>query len=129
MKSKLTAMGFLFTVIVGGSLLVVAADVEKPVAWTPELSMEVKSVSGVRVSPNNERVAYVVTQPVMTADKSEYLSQIYVAGADGANAFQLTRAEKSSSNPQWSPDSSTLAFTSTRSGKSNVFVIRVSRGE
>jgi dipeptidyl aminopeptidase/acylaminoacyl peptidase len=104
-------------------------DDKSPTTWTPELMMKVKGVGSVRVSPDGRRVAYIVSQPVMTADKSEYLSQIYLANADGSDAYQVTFAEKSSTNPQWSPDGKWLAFTSMRSGKNNIYLLRVSGGE
>jgi dipeptidyl aminopeptidase/acylaminoacyl peptidase len=99
-------------------------------AWTPELMMKVRPVGPVRVSPDGRRVAYVVTDAVMTADKSEYVSQIYAADADGSNPVQLTFGEKSSTNPQWSPDGQWLAFTSTRKeNKSNLYLLRMAGGE
>jgi dipeptidyl aminopeptidase/acylaminoacyl peptidase len=100
-----------------------------PTAWTPELSMKVKGVGPVRVSPDGRLVAYVVSQPVMTADKSEYLAQIHIAKSDGSDSFQATFADKPSANPQWSPDGKWLAFTSSRSGKNNIYLMRVAGGE
>src|SRR5262245_25910306 len=66
---------------------------DQPIAWTPELSMKVKAVGGVRVSPDGKRVLYTVNEPVMTADKSEYLTQIRVASASGGDAYQMTFGE------------------------------------
>ncbi|HEX6624359.1 MAG TPA: S9 family peptidase [Pyrinomonadaceae bacterium] len=98
-------------------------------AWSPELSLKVKTVGPVRVSPDGRRVAYNVTAPVMTADRSELVAQIHVANTDGTDNFQLTFAEKTSNNPQWSPDSRRLAFASTRNGKNNLYLLRLSGGE
>lgn len=91
--------------------------------------MKLKGVGAVRVSPDGKRVVYVVSQPVMTADKSEFLSQIYMANADGSDAVQLTYADKSSTNPQWSPDGKWLAFTSSRGGKNNIYLLHANGGE
>lgn len=104
-------------------------DDKQPAAWTPELMMKVKGVGSVRVSPDGKRVTYTVNKPVMAADKSENLSQIYLANVDGSDAYQITFAEKSSTNPQWSPDGRWLAFGSSRSGKNNIYLLRVSGGE
>lgn len=114
-----------------------AGETPAPNVWTPELMMKVKGVGAasstppgaVRVSPDGKRVAYTVTTSVMTPEKSEYVTQIHVARIDGGDSFQVTYAEKSSSNPRWSPDSKWLAFTSSRSGKNNLYLLRLDGGE
>src|SRR5215510_4850812 len=98
-------------------------------AWTPELSMKVRAVGGVRVSPDGKRVLYTVNEPVMTAEKSEYLAQIWMASADGGDAYQMTFGEKPSTNPDWSPDGRWIAFTSSRSEKNNLYLMRSTGGE
>ncbi len=42
--------------------------------WTPELAMKVKNVGVVRVSPDGRKVAYTVSQAVMTPERSERAS-------------------------------------------------------
>jgi Tol biopolymer transport system component len=91
--------------------------------------MKVKSVGMVRVSPDGKRVVYTVTEALMTEDKSEFLTQIWMANTDGTGDFQFTRGEKSSSNPRWSPDGRWIAFASNRSGKNNVWLISADGGE
>lgn len=98
-------------------------------AWTPDLSMKVRAVGNVRVSPDGKRVLFTVNQPVMTADKSEYLTSIWMGSSDGTDAYQITFGDKSSSNPEWSPDGKWIAFTSSRSGKNNLYVMRTIGGE
>ncbi len=97
--------------------------------WTPEEQMKVRAVGGVQVSPDGKRVLYTVNEPVMTEDKSEHVTQIWMAGADGSGSFQFTFGEKSSTNPQWSPDGMWIAFASSRSGKENIWLIRADGGE
>ncbi|MBO0720082.1 MAG: S9 family peptidase [Blastocatellia bacterium] len=97
--------------------------------WTTELSMKVKGVGGVRVSPDGKHVLYTVNVPVMTEEKSEYLTQIWMANADGGDAYQMTFGEKPSTNPDWSPDGKWIAFTSSRSGKNNLYLMRSTGGE
>lgn len=97
--------------------------------WTPEEMMKVKSVGSVLISPHGERVIFTVTEPVMTEEKSDFLTQIWMARADGSGAYPFTFGDKSSTNPQWSPDGLWIAFTSSRSGKNNVWLIRSDGGE
>jgi dipeptidyl aminopeptidase/acylaminoacyl peptidase len=99
-------------------------------AWTPDLQVAVKQTGTPRLSPDGKRVVYAVTQAVMTADKSEYVSQLYLATVDGQENSQLTFGEKSSSNPRWSPDGKTIAFTSNRKdNKNNLYLLRLAGGE
>lgn len=97
--------------------------------WTPEEMMKVKTVGWVQVSPDGKSVVYTVTEPLMTEDKSEYLTQVWMAKADGSGSFQFTFGEKSSAMPQWSPCGKWIAFTSSRSGKNNIWLIRADGGE
>ncbi|HEX7313510.1 MAG TPA: S9 family peptidase [Pyrinomonadaceae bacterium] len=106
------------------------AQTGAPAAWTPELQLKVRGIATPRVSPDGRRVVYAVSDPLMTADRSEYVSQVWVATADGREQVQLTFADKSSTNPKWSPDGNWIAFTSTRKeNKNNLYLLRASGGE
>ena len=106
-----------------------AENTPTPTKWTPELAMKLKNVGTVRVSPDGKRVAYTVAQAIMTPEKSEFVTQLYLANTDGSDSYQVTFGEKSSTDPQWSRDGKWLAFTSTRSGKNNLYLMRISGGE
>jgi dipeptidyl aminopeptidase/acylaminoacyl peptidase len=97
--------------------------------WTPAEMMKVKGVGDVQVSSNGRQVVYTVTEAVMTDDKSEYLTQIYLANTDGSGGRQITFGDKSNSNPQWSPDGRVIAFASGRSGKRNIWLLSIDGGE
>ena len=97
--------------------------------WTPALSMRYLGVSGVAISPDGSRVAYVVREPLMEGEKSEYLSHIWVAASDGSRNAQFTRGESSASGPAFSPDGEWLAFTTARSGSNQIWVIPMGGGE
>lgn len=112
---------------------------ENQTGWTPELLMKVRDVTQVRVSPDGKRVVYCVNDPVMTEEKSEYVTQITLAEADGSGSRQITFGEKSSKDPQWSPDGKIIAFlrnTDKKNGKNgkeetrcNLFLLRTDGGE
>jgi dipeptidyl aminopeptidase/acylaminoacyl peptidase/ectoine hydroxylase-related dioxygenase (phytanoyl-CoA dioxygenase family) len=104
-------------------------DYWRPTAWTPEISMQVKGVQQARVSPDGCRVAYMVREAVMSAEKSEYVTQLRLVNADGTGDIPLTQGEKSSQNPRWSPDGAAIAFTSNRKEKANLYLLRVAGGE
>jgi dipeptidyl aminopeptidase/acylaminoacyl peptidase len=105
------------------------AGAEVPTAWTPEFSMQFKTVSSVVPSPDGSAVVWTQTESVMDAERSEMLTQIFVARADGSHRVQLTRGDKSSTNPSFSPDGRTVYFLSSRSGKANVYRISIAGGE
>jgi|CXWL01.1.fsa_nt_gi dipeptidyl aminopeptidase/acylaminoacyl peptidase len=99
-------------------------------AWSPEMQLKTKALGNPSVSPSGSWVVYTVTNEVIAADKSEYVTQIWLASIDGKQNMQLTFADKSSTNPKWSPDGNWIAFTSTRKdNKSNLYVLRVGGGE
>ena len=98
--------------------------------WSPEIQTRVKGIGAPRVSPDTKWVVYTVSDDVMTADKSEFVSQVWLASTDGKDSMQLTFADKSSTNPKWSPDGKWIAFTSARKdNKSNLYLLRTNGGE
>ncbi len=97
--------------------------------WSPEQMLQLKNITAVRVSPDGKQVLYAVRQALMTEDKSEFINHIFLSSISGSNAIELTKGEKNSSNPKWSPDGSRIAFQSNREGKNNLYIIDPSGGE
>ncbi len=97
--------------------------------WTPELALQVKTVTGAVPSPDGRHVVYAQTRAVMEPDRSEMVTQIWVAAADGSVRYALTNGEKSATGPRWSPDGKFVFFSSERSGKPQLYRIPVDGGE
>ena len=103
-----------------------------PDSWTPELSMKVQEVADVVPSPNGDWVVYTQTRAVMEEERSEMLTHLFLARADGSRRFQLTQGEKSCTSPSFSPDGQFAYFLSGRGAeedKQNIWRIRIDGGE
>ena len=93
MKSLATAL----------SLIVLLAATAAAQTWDPEMQLKFKAVGTPRVSPDGKRVVYTVNEAVMTADKSEFVTQIWLANIAAKQNIQLTFGDKSSTNPSGRP--------------------------
>src|SRR6185369_13136494 len=91
---------------------------------TPTLDdlITLKSVGATQISPDGKWVAYTVSYGDFKQDA--FITQIWLVNSDTGKSFQLTRADKSSINPRWSPDGQRLAFLSNRvEDKNQLFLI------
>src|SRR5215213_2375818 len=126
-NSRRTIMKALTTVL---ALLVLFTATATAQTWDPEMQMKVKAVGAPKVSPDSKRVVYTVNEAMMTADKSEFVTQIWLANIATRQNTQLTFGEKSSTNPKWSPDGNWIAFTSNRKDNRNqLYVLSMNGGE
>jgi dipeptidyl aminopeptidase/acylaminoacyl peptidase len=103
------------------------ADASRHVPTIDEL-LTLKTAGGAQISPDGKWVAYTVTSADFKSDA--FVTQVWLAEVGSGRNIQLTRGEKSSNNPKWSPDSAWLAFTSNRlEDKNQIFVISPAGGE
>ena len=129
MRTLQRAAAGVICVVVIAALAPAQQQPAKPKVWTPEAMLKLRQVTGVQPSPDGKRVLYAVREALMDGDQSEYLTQLFVANADGSDPVQLTSASKSSDKAQWSPDGSQIAFVSARAGKRDLWLIRPRGGE
>ena len=103
-----------------------AQDVKE---WTPAHSMRFRDVAGVQAAPDGKLALWTQREAVMTDTKSEYRTHVFLGKSDGSWRVQLTRGEKSATNPAFTPDGQFVVFASDRSGNNNVYRIGVAGGE
>jgi dipeptidyl aminopeptidase/acylaminoacyl peptidase len=106
------------------------ADADRHAPTVDEL-LTLKTIGGAQISPDGKWVAYTVA--VGDFKQDAFVTQIWLAEVGNAGAgriVQLTRGDKSSTNPKWSPNGEWLAFTSNRlEDKNQIFVINPIGGE
>jgi len=99
------------------------------VAQTPtiEQSLNLKTAGGPRISPDGRYVAYQVQKT--NWEENSFETEIWMAVVATGEYYRMTNARKSSTSPQWSPDSKRIAFISDRDGKRQIYVIAPNGGE
>ncbi len=72
----------------------------------------------------------LLTQPAITADKVAfiYAGDLFVSDLSGANVQRLTSDDGIESNPVFSPDGRTIAFSAQYDGNVDVFTVSVNGG-
>lgn len=91
---------------------------------SPDDLYRLKLVGDAQLSPDGERIAYVVKY--LDRAQNDYASDIYLWDSEGSR--QYTSGGKDSA-PRWSPDGRWLAFLSGRDGKSQLYLMPASGGE
>jgi dipeptidyl aminopeptidase/acylaminoacyl peptidase len=133
-KRYSSGWSFGLAVVLGLAAGTGAVGAENPTPPSAKRAIELEDlfrlerVSDPQVSPDGKWVAYVVTAPLKEENRTN--SDIWLASADGSGTpRQLTNSPKADSHPRWSPDGRWIAFSSTRSGESQIWLISPDGGE
>lgn len=86
-----------------------------------------REITEMALSPDGSLLAYVVQQPEKATNR--YSATIRIYRTKTKEHFQLTASGTRNFAPAWSPDSRFLAFTSTRSGKPQIWLIALDGGD
>src|SRR6266850_1643647 len=118
----------LLSLLALGTMVMGFASEANPHVPTVDDLLTIKSVGGTQISPDGKWIAYTVSYGDFKQDA--FINQIWLVASDAGKSFQLTRGEKSSTTPRWSPDGQWLAFLSNRQDdKNQIFLIRPLGGE
>ncbi|MFA6570635.1 MAG: S9 family peptidase [Bacteroidota bacterium] len=88
---------------------------------TPEIMLSLKKVAEPRISPDGKWILYSLTTPVIQDNKN--IKDIMVISLDGKKKYKITTDKIQGSNAIWSPDGKKIAFLSSVSGKSQIFLL------
>ncbi|HKU73645.1 MAG TPA: DPP IV N-terminal domain-containing protein, partial [Pyrinomonadaceae bacterium] len=109
-------------------MLVVSGALAQSRVPTLDELLTLKTAGGTQISPDGKWVVYTVSNGDFKQDA--FVTQIWLANTDTGNSVQLTRGDKSSTAPRWSPDGRWLAFLSNRvEDKNQIFLLDPSGGE
>jgi dipeptidyl aminopeptidase/acylaminoacyl peptidase len=108
-------------------LLLVCSAAEAKHILTFEDLAKVQRIDDPQLSPDGKWIAYQVGVVNLAANKTN--RHIWLMSSEGGEPRQLTQGEGSDSRPRWSPDGKSLAFVSTRGGKSQVWILPMDGGE
>jgi len=115
---------------------------------TIEDMMALKNVGGAAISPNGALIVYQISawehpsanlakSDTALGDKHDMRSHLWIVPSDGSRpARQITFSERGESQPQWSPDGSSIAFLSSRGAaagedqpRPEIYILRLDGGE
>lgn len=107
-------------------LLLLLSPATSRAQLTPEQAISRKQLADVHVSPDGQRVCFVVSEPPRGSMRSRHLWMLNVRSRE---VRQFTNSAKSEYSPRWSPDGTKLAFISDREDSPQVYLMPSDAGE
>jgi dipeptidyl aminopeptidase/acylaminoacyl peptidase len=123
---RLSRVGGVLAVAALGMSLAVPTQAQLKHPITFEDMMKLHRLSEPAISADGKWAAYTVSTPDMDANRNA--SNVWIVSTAGGEAVQVTQSGHDSS-PVWSPDGKTLAFISSRSGDSQIYLLSMEGGE
>jgi dipeptidyl aminopeptidase/acylaminoacyl peptidase len=105
-------------------LLLTAAPAQAQL--TPEQAISRRGLADVHISPDGERVCFVVSEPPKGSTRSRHIWMLNVRSRE---VRPFTSSAKSEYSPRWSPDGKTLAFLSDREDSPQIYLMPIDGGE
>jgi len=94
---------------------------------TPQDLYQIQQPTECRLSPDGQEIAVTVSRSDKETLKAQ--SHLWMVPARGGEPRQFTRGKDNETSPRFSPNGKTLAFLSTRSGKTEIWTIPTDGGE
>ena len=112
-------------IIIFPGLIVFSQENRKVPSFEEVLSL--KGAGTPMISPDGKHIVFTVRQTDWENNRND--TEIWIS-KNGGKPFQMTNnLESNSNNPKWSPDGNWIAFSSVRSDKNQIHVIRMDGGE
>jgi dipeptidyl aminopeptidase/acylaminoacyl peptidase len=125
MKANFLRSGLTAALILASGFIISAQEAAKhPITFDDMTKMH--RVTEPQISPDGKWIAYTVATPDVDANRNA--SNIWMVSTVGGAPQQLTQSGHDSS-PVWSPDGKTIAFLSSRSGDSQLYLLSLEGGE
>jgi len=95
--------------------------------------LQIRQPGSVGLSPDGKYIIYTLQRMIDDEEnKGEYRydTQLFLVAAEGTSEpRQLTYGKENATQPAWSPDGKTVAFTRAVSGKPQIFLLSLTGGE
>src|SRR3989454_1126634 len=130
MNTRIVSVLVSWAVLVFSSSARIAAQQPAPQPFTLDDEMKMRAIVDVRISPDGERVAYVLSTPSLT--KNEHEAALFVLPSRGGASTRLGDAVHIFNTPvprpqlRWSPDSSTVSLVGLAGDRPQVFALPIS---